>query len=138
MKLVRADTPDPAEVQDVRSRLDRWNVVVTGRDDWWEVATFLREDDATIRGGVWGAVWAGWLHVGILWVDEPLRGQGWGRRLLTAVEEDARHRGIGYVHLDTFSFQAGPEFYRHLGYTVFGELPDHPPGHTHYFLVKRL
>lgn len=138
MKLVRADAPDPREVQDVRDRLGAWNVVVTGRDDWWEVATFLREDDGTIRGGVLGAVWAGWLHVGILWVDEPLRGHGWGRRLLAAVEEDARRRGVGGVHLDTFSFQAGPAFYRHLGYSVFGELADHPPGHTHYFLAKRL
>lgn len=138
MNLVQAGTPDAAEVRMLRERLEAWNVVVTGRDDWWEVAIFLRDDDGTIRGGVLGAVWAGWLHVAILWVDEPLRGQGYGRRLLEAAEADARQRGVEHVHLDTFSFQAGPRFYRRLGYEVFGELRDHPPGHTHYFLSKQL
>jgi GNAT superfamily N-acetyltransferase len=138
MNLERANAPHADDLRTVRERLEQWNVVVTGRADWWETAVFLRDDDGTLRGGALGAVWASWLHVSILWVDEPLRGAGWGRRLLEALEADARQRGVGHVHLDTFSFQAGPHFYRRLGYEVFGELPDHPPGHTHYFLVKRL
>jgi hypothetical protein len=41
------------------------------------------------------------------------------------------------VFLDTFSFQA-PGFYQKLGYRVFGELVDFPPGHTRQYLTKRL
>ncbi len=138
MRIEHATTPAPTDVASVRDRLEQWNVVVTGRSDWWEVALFLRDDTDAIRGGLLGAVWAGWLHVSILWVDEPLRGHGYGRQLLEAAEADARQRGVGNVHLDTFSFQAGPSYYERLGYVVFGRLPEHPPGHTHYFLTKRL
>ena len=46
--------------------------------------------------------------------------------------------GCGNVHLDTFSFQAGPDFYRRFGYEVFGVLDGYPAGHAHYFLRKRL
>jgi hypothetical protein len=38
--------------------------------------------------------------------------------------------------LDTYNFQARP-FYERAGYTVFGELPDHPPGGAKYYLAKR-
>jgi len=44
----------------------------------------------------------------------------------------SRHRG---AFLDTFSFQARPFYERH-GYECFGELRDHPPGHSHYFMRK--
>jgi hypothetical protein len=36
---------------------------------------------------------------------------------------------------DTQDFQA-PAFYRKHGYSVFGELPDLPPGHVRYSLAK--
>jgi hypothetical protein len=39
--------------------------------------------------------------------------------------------------VDTFSFQS-PGFSQKLGYRVFGELPDYPPGETRYFLSKSL
>ena len=29
-------------------------------------------------------------------------------------------------------------FYQKRGYTIFGELPDMPPGHTQYFMRKKL
>ncbi|HEV7730543.1 MAG TPA: hypothetical protein VGR62_00210, partial [Candidatus Binatia bacterium] len=73
MRIEHAATPDPVDVATVRGRLDQWNVAVTGRGEWWEVAIFLRDDADTIRGGLLGGVWADWLHVSILWVDEPLR-----------------------------------------------------------------
>ncbi|MDB5536981.1 MAG: Acetyltransferase family protein, partial [Devosia sp.] len=41
------------------------------------------------------------------------------------------------IWLDTFSFQARP-FYEKLGYSVFGTIPDYPPGGARYFLSKTL
>ena len=70
-------------------------------------------------------------------IKEELRGQGFGHRLLTLAEDEARHRGAKKAHLDTFSFQA-PDFYKQHGYEVFGELQDFPPGHQRYFLSKQL
>jgi hypothetical protein len=45
-------------------------------------------------------------------------------------------RGCHSARLDTFSFQA-PEFYRRMGYEVFGVL-DYPPDHKRIFLKKQL
>ena len=68
---------------------------------------------------------------------QPLRGQGYGSRLLLAAEEEARTQGCRGVFLSTFSFQARP-FYERFGYEVFGELADYPAGHALYFMQKTL
>ena len=78
-----------------------------------------------------------WLYVDLLWVKDKLRGRGFGHRLLTLAEDEARQRGAKNAYLDTFSFQA-PDFYERHGYQVFGELPEFPPGHRRLFLTKRL
>lgn len=48
-----------------------------------------------------------------------------------------RVNGCCNAYIFTYSFQS-PEFYKHLGYEVFGELEDFPLGHCRYFLKKRL
>lgn len=97
----------------------------------------LRDGRGTVFGGALAETNAGWLFLKALWLDERVRGRGYGRRLLTAVEDGARRRGCIGVYLDTYSFQARP-FYERAGYAVFGELPDHPPGGAKYYLAKRL
>jgi GNAT superfamily N-acetyltransferase len=138
LRLITADPPADADQQALRDRLDTWNIQVTGHNDWQPVAIFLRDESGSIRGGVLGDIWAGWLHIKFLWVDEDCRRAGWGSRLLEAAERYARERGCTDAHLDTFSFQAGPRFYEPRGYRVFGVLPDYPHGQAHYFLHKRL
>ena len=70
-------------------------------------------------------------------MTESLRGRGHGRQLLAAAEHYAVERGCTRAWLTTFSFQA-PEFYPKLGYEPFAVLEDHPLGHRHHFLQKRL
>jgi N-acetylglutamate synthase-like GNAT family acetyltransferase len=72
-----------------------------------------------------------------MWVQEDLRGNGFGEELLKAVEKEAKEKGAKFAFLDTFSFQA-PGFYQKFGYQVFGELPDFPPGHQRFYLTKEL
>ena len=55
--------------------------------------------------------------------------------MLTMAEDYARTHGCIGAHLETFSFQARP-LYERLGYQVFGEIADYPPGHTNFFLKK--
>jgi GNAT superfamily N-acetyltransferase len=100
---------------------------------------FLRDGEGRIVGGVHGnySGSAGWLYVSVLWVSERARGGGHGARLLQSIEREASERGCTDAYLDTFSFQA-PEFYKRLGYVVFGELEDFPEGHSRIFLRKRL
>ena len=104
---------------------------------WRDLDLVLRDTRGRIVGGLLGETNAGWLFIKGLWVDEPQRRQGHGSRLLAAAENEARTRHCIGVYLDTYSFQARP-FYEHFGYSVFGELPDHPPGGAKYYLAKRL
>ncbi|OWK37482.1 Acetyltransferase [Fimbriiglobus ruber] len=101
------------------------------------LAFALREEAGSIVGGLIGEINWGWLRIEILAVAEEFRGDGWGRRLVEEAERTAVATGCHGAWVDTFSFQA-PEFYRRLGYHVFGELPDYPAGQTRYFLAKRL
>jgi GNAT superfamily N-acetyltransferase len=97
----------------------------------------LEDDGGNAIGGVTGYSRWGWLFLASVAVPAELRGQGWGRRLIAAAETTAAQRGCRYVWFDTYSFQARP-FYEKLGYQVFGQLPDHPPGHTRFFMFKTL
>jgi hypothetical protein len=54
---------------------------------------------------------------------------------MAAAEAYARERGCRGAYLETFSFQARP-LYEKLGFKVFGEIKDFPPGHSHFFLKK--
>ncbi len=116
---------------------NEYNMAVTGWRDYKQVAILLRDDAGAIRGGIWGWVWAQWLYIANLFVEEGLRGRGWGSRLLAAAEEDARLAGAANVYLETYSFQARP-FYEARGYRVTGEIADLPPGGTYYLMRKAL
>ena len=123
--------------QFVQTGLDMYNVAVTGLDEYYPVAIFLKQENEEIAGGILGEIWGTWLHVTNLWVAAPLRRHGYGSQLLRAAEQYAIERGCQNVHLETFSFQARPLYEKH-GYEVFGQLEECPPGHTKYYLRKRL
>ena len=95
-----------------------------------------RDDAGKVQGGVLGQTYWSWCSIDVLAVAEPYRGQGIGSRLLAKAEDIARARGCLGVRLDTVSFQA-PDFYRRHGYTEFGRIDDHPPGHTRHWFMKR-
>jgi GNAT superfamily N-acetyltransferase len=97
----------------------------------------LRDSSGRVSGGFWGCTNFGWLHIQMLVVPQPLRGQGIGRQRVGAAEAEARTRGCRGARVDRFSFQA-TGFYEKLGYACFGVLPDFPPGFSQHYLHKRL
>jgi GNAT superfamily N-acetyltransferase len=100
-----------------------------------KVASFVKDESDKVMGGILGDIKWGWLYVEGLWVDESLCGQDWGTTLLKSLEDYALANGITRYRLETTSFQA-LGFYRKMGYDIFAELPDFPPGLTSYFLKK--
>jgi ribosomal protein S18 acetylase RimI-like enzyme len=117
--------------------LGKYNIAQTGRDDWKPFGILLRDKNRKIAGGLYAESWAGWLEIKLLWLREDLRGKGYGNKLMRMAEKEAVRLGCRYARLDTFSFQA-PEFYKKLGYKVFGVLKDYPGEHKRCFFRKRL
>jgi ribosomal protein S18 acetylase RimI-like enzyme len=70
-----------------------------------------------------------------LWINEAYRGNGIGRRLLEAAEEQARKSGCLHVAVDTTEFQARG-FYEKQGYSVYAVQEDYPAGHRKFLLRK--
>jgi ribosomal protein S18 acetylase RimI-like enzyme len=98
---------------------------------------FLRHDNGDIVAEVYGWLWGVCLELDYLWVHKDLRGQGIGRRLVHTLEQEVSARGCRQITLDTYSFQA-PEFYRKLGYEVFGIIDGYPDSYQKLYLRKRL
>jgi len=101
------------------------------------ISFMLRDSDGTIMGGITGTIFWYHLHIDFLWVDQSLRGKGYGKKLLREIEETAKANQCRLILLDSFSFQAA-DFYQKLGYQVIGVVEDHPEGFQQFFLEKRL
>src|SRR3954454_1906673 len=103
------------------------------------VQVFLHDANGAVVGGVLGRTHAipFWLEITVVWVDESLRGRGWGRQLLERAEGEGRRRQCRYVRLATGHHQA-PEFYAPLGYRLYGRLDDCPPGEVVSYYWKSL
>jgi len=129
--------PNEAARQFVINGVDNYNIATTGEAAYYPANFFLRDPRGEILGGLLGQIWGKWLHVAYLWVAEMARRAGHGRMLIERAEQYAVERGCVGVHVSTFSFQARP-FYEKLGYEVFGGLEGMPPGHSHFYLKKRL
>lgn len=88
-----------------------YNTHQAGEDHVKRLCFVVYGPDQEILGGVIGATYWDWLYIDLMWLKEEIRRQGFGRRLLTMAEDEARKLGAKNVYLDTFSFQA-PEFYK--------------------------
>lgn len=137
--LTLLDKPDSAAAQAIHGLLLSFNNQMSGYlfDGRGVVITVADPGTNQILGGLWGSTAYGYLHIDMLVLPESLRRQGIGTRLMRKAEEEAIRRGCHGSYLETFDFQARG-FYEKLGYTVFGQLDNTPPGHTRYFLSRAL
>jgi GNAT superfamily N-acetyltransferase len=129
--------PTTADLEFLEDRLYEYNCQQTGRDDGQLFAFFIRDDQQKIIAGLSGWTWADACEIRTLWVQPALRGQGHGRALLEAAEQEACRQGCKVIMLSSYSFQA-PGFYQKNGYELAWQLHDFPPGHRNCILVKRL
>ncbi|MDF2975088.1 MAG: hypothetical protein K0R61_5538 [Microvirga sp.] len=100
------------------------------------IAIRIPDRDAPF-GGLCGRTAGGWLAIELIFVPETFRGMGLATQLIAMAEEEAKRRNCHAAWLDTMNPQA-LALYRRLGYTVFGELEDYPPGFSRFFLQKKL
>jgi len=133
--VVDHDVPDgPETIEQLLRDYNRHNGPAR---NYQKLGILLKDDAGRTIGGLWGASRYRWLFIDHLFIPEHLRRTGLGTSLLHQAEDIARARDCIGVYLDTFAFQA-PDFYQKLGYTIFGELKDFPPGASKFWLYKRL
>jgi GNAT superfamily N-acetyltransferase len=137
--ITLTDSPDAAARRAILGPLVAFNAIGAGRPEDHRPLAVLLSDPATgaVIGGLWGATMFDHLHVDLLFVPESVRRSGIGRRLMRDAETEAVRRGCIGAWLDTYSFQTRG-FYERIGYAVFGEIADYPPGHRRIFLKKML
>lgn len=92
-------------------------------------------DDNKLVGGAIGVIKYNWYFLDLLYVDENYRGQDIGTNLIKQIESFAKKENLTGVRMETWNFQARG-FYEKMGYTVYGEIKNCPPGTIEYFLKK--
>ena len=137
IKISYIDKPEEFAWGIIGRGLSTYNKEKAGDNHFQRLCFVIKESEEEILGGVMAEVYWEWLYIDLLWVKDDLRGQGYGRQLMETVEMKARELGAKNAYLDTFSFQV-PGFYETLGYQVFGELQDFPPGQERFFMKKEL
>ena len=136
--LVLTGTPANSDIDVIGAGLNAFNDSVVGYADRSDLAVLIKDPEtgATL-GGISGRTSLGLLFIDLVYVPDSLRGRDLGRRMMAMAEAEGCRRGCKAGVLYTISFQA-PDFYRKLGWTVFGEIPCDPPGTSRVFLTKRL
>lgn len=129
------DVADDDIEQAILLPLRAYNASKAGTSKGRLLVIAVRDGTGAVIGGLWASTSYEWLFIELLVVPETLRGQGVGRKVMAMAHDEAVARGCRGAWLDTFEFQARG-FYEGLGYRVFGEIPDYPPGYSRYFLRK--
>ncbi|MEW9798604.1 GNAT family N-acetyltransferase [Alteromonas sp. CYL-A6] len=137
MKIELHDDPDPALIDFLSQRIVEFNMANWEVTERLPLAVTMKDDNGNVLAGASGRTFGDWLLLERLWVDESLRGQHIGSRLLNEIERVARQRGCTKCLLDTLNFQARP-FYEKHGYDVQWAQQGYPRTGCKYFMVKTL
>ncbi|MEM9954821.1 MAG: GNAT family N-acetyltransferase [Chloroflexota bacterium] len=137
MRVELTTSPSQADIDHVRRGLIAYNLAqvpelyehTTG-----DFAVVMHENSQVVAGALCEIDW-GWLYFDSVWTDASVRGKGYGSLVIRAAEAHAVQHNIHQAYLFTTSFQARP-FYEKLGYTCFGQVDDHPRGHSFYGMKK--
>ena len=100
-------------------------------------SVFLKNDLGKIAGGIMAFFDTESVYIDALWVDETLRNQGYGKKLLKAAEQEGINHGCVFSTTDTWDFQA-EGFYLKNGYERMGEIKNYWFNHSRIFLRKNL
>lgn len=127
------------ETGEIEQRLQDFTSAASPTKGQFEMVRFGLRDEQTgaLRGGLKAIIYGHWMLVEAIFIDQDLRGQGWGRKLIEQAEARAREENLVGIWLDTFDFHA-PGFYEAAGFSRFGQLDDYPRGHTRAFYKKLL
>jgi ribosomal protein S18 acetylase RimI-like enzyme len=136
--LTLTDFPDDRVRAVVTRGLDAHNLEAAGYVDRKPLAVIVSDPKTgEVVGGAVGRTGFGLLFIDLVYLPTSMRGRSIGRRMMEMAEAEGRKRGCKAAVLYTINFQA-PDFYKRLGWRVFGEIPCDPPGTSRFFMTKEL
>jgi len=136
--ITLTDAPDDAERAVITDGLRAYNEAQAGSWDGRPLAIFARDPETKkVVGGLLGRTSLGLLRVDTFFLREDLRRDRLGSRILAMAEEEGRRRGCTRAVLSTLHFQA-PGFYLKQGWEVAARIECEPPGHTRFYMSKKL
>lgn len=136
LKLITDYNPSQNDNGIVRAGIINFNDTILGYKSK-TLSIFLKDEEESIHGGIFTWLDTDSIYIEVLWIDEKYRGQGYGTKLLRAVEDEGKRNGCRFCTLDTFGFQA-EEFYLKSGYERLGEIQNYIRKHSRIFLRKNL
>lgn len=110
---------------------------VRGHEPGRSFGFFIKDKAGKIQGGCSGFMFYGCLAVDLLWVEEALRGQGYGTELMADAEKLAIQEKCRFIAVNTMDFEA-LDFYQQLGFLVEFERHGFDKESIFYFLRKNL
>ena len=131
------DKPSEDEISAIYRGLLEYNLARIEDKDVRELGIFQEDETGKLTAGLVGETHGNWLEVKYLWVDEALRGQDIGTKLIETAEKTAKDRGCRFSFLNTFGFQARG-FYIKQGYEEVFTLSQYPLTGTRHYLTKTL
>lgn len=132
------DAPDADAVEVIADGLRTYNEGQAGYSDSRPLAILVRDPQTQrVAGGLLGRTSLGLLRVDQFFLPEGLRRNRLGGRILAMAEDEARRRGCTRAVLSTVHFQA-PGFYLKQGWEVAARIDCEPPGHTRFYMTKKL
>ena len=136
--ITLTDAPDDEERAVITDGLRAYNEAQAGPWDGRPLAIFARDPQTKqVVGGLLGRTSLGLLRVDTFFLPEELRCDRLGSRILAMAEEEGRRRGCTRAVLSTLHFQA-PGFYLKQGWEVAARIECEPPGHTRFYMTKKL
>ncbi|MBV8934920.1 MAG: GNAT family N-acetyltransferase [Alphaproteobacteria bacterium] len=132
------DAPGDDDQAVITGGLRAYNEAQAGSWDGRPLAIFARDPETRkVVGGLLGRTSLGLLRVDTFFLPEELRRGRLGSRILAMAEQEGRRRGCSRAVLSTLHFQA-PGFYQKQGWEVAARIDCEPPGHTRFYMTKKL
>ena len=128
--------PSPADNAVVSEGIIAWNANILGERDT-TFSIFLKNTAGQVCGGILAFLDSVSIYIDTMWVEEKFQKQGYGTKLLEAVEREAVKNGCQYITVDTWDFQS-EGFYLKNGFERLGEVKNYWLGHAKITLRKKM
>lgn len=116
-KITYQPNPTPEEIQQLNHGISYEAMIKKAMRPIESFAFFILDEDGTIVGGCSGCHMYGSTYIDSLWVEEALRGKGYGKALILEAEALANKSDAHFMTVNTFDWEA-LDFYKNLGFYV--------------------